>query len=144
MDTRKIAKDFGLRVIHLNKNNLKKVIEKYGLQKWEVNENAFLIEEEVIILGFYKDKHHKNAAFFHEIGHTLIKDKFLKMINEDIQLVEYQAWIEGLKVAQKYGETIDKATFRYILKAINSYYRSALHAYNKKPKRKNEKTKNKN
>ena len=144
MDTRKIAKDYGLRVIHLNKNNLKKVLEKYDIKKYEIKDNAFLVEEEVIILGFYKDKHHKNAAFFHEIGHTLIKDSFQKMINDDIQLIEYQAWIEGLKVAKKYGETIDRKTFKYILKAINSYYRSALHAYNKKPKRKNEKTKDKN
>jgi len=143
MDTRKIAKDYGLRVIHLNKNNFKKVIEKYDIKKWELNDNAFLIEDEIIILGFYKDKSHKNAAFFHEIGHTLINDKFLKMVNDDIQLIEYQAWIEGLKVAQRYGEKIDKKTFKYILKALNSYYKSALHAYNKQPKNKKEKMKKK-
>jgi len=144
MNTRQIAKDYGLRVIHMNKRNCKKIIEKYDINKYEVKNNAFLIEEEIIILGIYDDQHHKNAAFFHEIGHTLVKDSFSKMINEDIQLIEYQAWIEGLKVAKKYGETIPKKTFKYILKALNSYYRSALHAYHKKPKKRSEKTRNKN
>jgi hypothetical protein len=144
MNTRQIAKDYGLRVIHLNKNNLKRIIDKYDIEKYEIKNNAFLIEEEIIILGIYDDIHHKNAAFFHEIGHTLVKDSFQKMINEDIQLIEYQAWIEGLKVAKKYGQEIPKKTFRYILKSINSYYRSALRAYNKKPRRRSEKIKNKN
>ena len=144
MNTRKIAKDYGLRVIHLNKKNLKSVTETYDLEKWEVDENAFLIEDEVIVLGFYKNKDHKNAAFFHEIGHSLIKPKFLKLINDDIQLIEYQAWIEGLKVAQKYGEKINKQVFGYILKSINSYYRKALCVYNKKPRKQSEKTKHKN
>lgn len=136
MDTRKIAKDYGLRVIHLNKKNLKKVIEKYGIEKYEIKNNAFLVEEEIVILGIYDDQHHKNAAFFHEIGHTLIKDSFQRMINDDIQLIEYQAWIEGLKVAKKYGHEISKKTFKYILQAINSYYKDALREYNKKPRKK--------
>ena len=143
MNTRQIAKDYGLKVIHINENNIKKVLKKYDIKKYEIKNNAFIIEDEIIILGIYDNVHYKNAAFFHEIGHTLIKDSFSKMIYDDIQLIEYQAWIEGLKVARKYGEIIDRKTFKYILKSINSYYRSALYAYNKKPKRKREKTEDK-
>lgn len=136
MDTRKIARDYGLRVIHLNKNNYKRIINEYDIKKRDTVNNAFVFDDEVIILGFYDDINHKNAAFFHEIGHTLINDSFVKMVHYDIQLIEYQAWIEGLKVAKKYGEKIPKKTFKYILKAVNSYYKCALNNY-EKPKPKN-------
>ena len=33
MDTRKIAKDYGLNVVHVNKNNIGRVAEKYDIDK---------------------------------------------------------------------------------------------------------------
>ena len=135
MNTRQIAKDYDLKIIYITKNNLDNYSKKYNIEKEDLQNNAYVIGDEEIILGIYEDKDLRIAAFFHEIGHTLISDKFLEMINHDLMLVEYQAWIEGLKVAKKYGHKFSNKTFKYILKSVNSYYKDALCVYNKKTKK---------
>lgn len=135
MNTKQIAKDYGLHVTHTTSKNIKQVMEKFDLKKWDLKNNAFIISEEDIVLGIYDDPHLKQAAFFHEIGHTLVTESYEKLVNNDQMLIEFQAWIEGLKIAKKYKHDISPKTFKYILKSINSYYRSSLCAYNKKPKK---------
>jgi len=142
MNMRQIAKDYNLRVTHTTKKNIDQVVKKFELKKWDLKNNAFIISDEDIVLGIYDSTAHKEAAFFHEIGHTMISEQFEKLVNNDQMLIEFQAWIEGLKIAKKYKQDISPKTFKYILKSINSYYRSSLCAYNKR-KTKNAKTKTK-
>jgi len=148
MNTKKIAKEYGLRVIHVNKKNLKKVSEKYDIDKEDLKNNAYIIENEDIILGIFDDNDLKTAAFFHEIGHTLVRESFENLVQDDEMLVEYQAWIEGLRIAKKYKIEFSNKMLKYILKSVNTYYKTALNSYNKKiRKEKNEKAngpKNKN
>jgi len=132
MNTRQIAKDYDLKIIYITENNLDNYSKKYDIEKEDLQNNAYVIGDEEIILGIYEDKDLRIASFFHEIGHTLISDKFLEMIDHDLMLVEYQAWIEGLKIAKKYGYKFSNKMFNYILKSVNSYYKDALDVYNKK------------
>jgi hypothetical protein len=132
MRTTQIAKDYNLKVVNVTQKNIKRVSKKYEIEKTNLRNNAYAIENEDIVLGIYDDKDLKFAAFFHEVGHTLIPESFEKLVNNDEMLIEYQAWIEGLKVAKKYGYLFSNKTFKYILKSINSYYKDALNVYNKR------------
>lgn len=125
-----IAKDFDIKLISITENNIARYAKKYNIEKNTLKNNAYVIGDDEIILGIYEEKELRTAAFFHEIGHTLITENFEKMINYDTMLIEFQAWIEGLKVAKKYNYEFSNKTFKYILKSVNSYYRNALNVYN--------------
>jgi hypothetical protein len=131
MRTKQIANDYNIKVINITKRNIDKYANAYDIEKGDLKNNAYVIGDDEIILGLYDDDDLKFAAFFHEIGHTLVTESFSEMINYDMMLIEYQAWIEGLKVAKKYGYRFKNKTFKYILKSINSYYKDALGVYNK-------------
>ncbi len=136
MKPKEIGKDFGLKVISVTKRNVQKIVEKYEIENIEdLKNNAYVIGDEDIILGLYDDEEVKMAAFFHEVGHTIIKPNFEKLVNNDEMLIEFQAWIEGLKVAKKYGYKFSDKTFEYILRSLNSYYKDAVSVYNKKTKK---------
>lgn len=130
MKAKQIANDFNIKLINITPNNIERYSKKYDINKSELYENAYLIGDDEIILGIFKDKEIKFATLFHEIGHSIVTEKFSKMINYDIMLIEYQAWIEGLKVAKRYGYVFPNKIFKYILKSINSYYKDALNVYN--------------
>jgi hypothetical protein len=52
------------------------------------------------------------------------------MVSYDQMFIEFEAWIEGLKIARKYGYHFSNSVFKYILKSVNSYYKDALGTYN--------------
>jgi len=132
MNIRQIAKYYNLKVIFITNNNINKYSKKYKIEINDLKNNAeYLEEDEKIILGLYDDKEIRLAALFHEIGHTLVTEAYEKMVNYDVMLIEYQAWIEGLKVANKYKYVFSNKTFKYILTSIHSYYEGALNIYNK-------------
>lgn len=133
MRTKDIAKDYNLRVTHVTIKNIDKVAKKFDIIKSDFKNNAFVIGDEYIILGIYDMPELKQASFFHEIGHTLVTESFEKMVHNDEMLIEFQAWVEGLKIAKKYKQEFSNKTFHYILKSLNSYYKPALNAH--KPKR---------
>jgi HD superfamily phosphohydrolase len=136
MKPKEIGKDFGLKVISVTKRNVQKIVEKYEIENIEdLKNNAYVIGDEDIILGLYDDEEVKMAAFFHEVGHTIIKPNFEKLVNNDEMLIEFQAWIEGLKVAKKYGYKFSDKTFEYILRSLKIYYKDAVSVYNKKTKK---------
>lgn len=135
MNTKLIAKDYNLRVTHVTTKNIDKIANKFDIDKEDLINNAFVISDEDIILGIYEDRELKEASFFHEIGHTLITEAYEKMVHEDELLIEFQAWIEGLKVAKRYKQQFSNKTFQYILESLNSYYKPALKAYNTRKKK---------
>jgi len=130
-----IAKDYGLKANGLTKKNFKKFAGKYeDINRADAKNNAYLFDDQ-IILGFYDDPMHRTVAFFHELGHSLVSENFERLVNHDDIFVEYEAWIQGLKVAKKYGYTFPDRVFKYILKSTNSYYKDSLRAHNKRRKR---------
>ena len=136
MKPTQIGKDYGLKVIIVTKKNVQKIVEKYEIECVDdLKNNAYVIGDEDIILGLYDDQEVKMAAFFHEVGHTIVKPTFEKLVNNDEMLIEFQAWIEGLKVAKKYGYKFSDKAFEYILMSLNSYYKDAINVYNKKIKK---------
>jgi hypothetical protein len=136
MNTKLIARDYNLRVTHVTLKNIDRVVKKFEIEeKDDLINNAFIIANEDIILGMYTDHELKEAAFFHEIGHTLISERFENMVHNDEMLIEFQAWIEGLKVARKYKHHFSNKTFQYILESLNSYYKPALKVYSTRKKK---------
>jgi hypothetical protein len=129
MKIKQIAKDYDLKLIIITQRNINKVTKKYNIHKEDLKNNAYVIENEDIILGEYDHKELKEAAFFHEIGHTLITEAFEKLVHNDEMLIEFQAWIEGLKVAKKYNYKFSNKAFEYILTSIHTYYKDALKEY---------------
>ena len=127
-----IAKHYGLKVTHINKNNVKRVTEKFDIDKSTIKNNCFIFENEHIIIGLYDDYELKMATFFHEIGHTLISENFEKLVNYDNLLIEYEAWIKGLKEAKKHNIYFTGKTFKYILKSLDTYYEDAVRSYTKR------------
>lgn len=130
-----IAKDYGLKVTGLTKKNFKKISEQYDdINRADAKNNAYIIGDH-IILGFYDDLELKKAAFFHELGHSLVSEYFERLVNHDDIFIEYEAWVQGLKVAKKYNYTFPDKVFKYILKSTNSYYKDSLRAHNKRRKK---------
>ena len=84
------------------------------------------------VIGLYDDYELKVATFFHEIGHTLISENFEKLVNYDNLLIEYEAWIRGLKEAKKHDIHFTGKTFKYILKSLDTYYEEAVRSYTKR------------
>jgi hypothetical protein len=136
MSLKRIAKDYGLELICLTKKNYKKILKQYNdINTSDIKNNAFFLEDDdLIILGIYNNPLYKKAAFFHEIGHYLIDKKFEKLVNNDMLLIEYEAWIQGLNVAKKYGVTFSDKAFKYILKSLHSYYKDSINVYIKNKK----------
>ena len=141
MRTKEIAGDYNLKLINITEGNIDEYAKKFDIEKETLMNNAYIIGDQDIILGIYDDKEVRLAALFHEIGHTLVSENYEKLVNYDAMLIEYQAWIEGLKEAKKYGYTFSSKTFHYILKSLNSFYKDALSAYNIKNEKVNNKIK---
>jgi len=100
MKIKQIAEDYDIKLINVTKKNIDKYSKLYEIKKEDLINNAEIIGNEELILGIFDDKEVRIAAFFHEIGHTLISDKFEKLVNCDCLLIEYKAWILGLKAAK--------------------------------------------
>jgi hypothetical protein len=130
MIIKQIAKDYDLTVISITKSNIDKYAKKYDVEKNNLINNSYIIGDD-ILLGLYTNKELKIISFFHEIGHSVITDAFEKMVHYDEMLIEFQAWIEGLKIARKYKYKFSDKSFEYILKCVHSYYRGALNVYKK-------------
>lgn len=126
---KEIADIFGIKLIIITKNNLNKYIKKFNITEEDLTNNAYIIGDEELILGIYDSPDVKVASFFHEIGHTLIKERFEKLVKYDTMLIEFQAWIEGLRLAKKYGYQFSNKTYKYILDSLNSYYDDAVKVY---------------
>lgn len=129
MKAKQVANDFNLNLVNITPRNIDKYAKLYEIEKEDLINNAQIIGDEDIILGLYDDKEIKLAALFHEVGHTLVTESFEKLVNNDQFLIEYQAWIEGLKLAKRYGYKFSGKTFKYILTSLNSYYDDALNIY---------------
>lgn len=134
MKINEIAKIHDVKLVKITKNNIAKYSKLYDIPRPELRENSYVIDGEVIILGIYKEIELRTTSFFHELGHTLLTKQFAKLINHDIMLEEYQAWIEGLKIAKKYGYEFSNASYLFILQALQSYHKTAIKAYRKKRK----------
>jgi len=143
MKLSKIAKDYGLKLTFLTEKNFKKISKQYDdITKADAKNNSYYyVEDDHIIIGFYDDKHYKKAAFFHELGHSLINDSFEKLVNYNEILIEYEAWILGLKVARKYNIKLPNKIFKYMLKSIHSYYKDSLREVEKTNKKNSNKNK---
>lgn len=132
MKINEIAKIHDVKIVKITKNNIAKYSKLYEIPRPELRENSYVIDGEIIVLGIYKDPELRLTSFFHELGHTLITKHFAKLINHDMMLEEYQAWIEGLRIAKKYGYEFSDNGYLFILQALQTYYKSAIKVYKSK------------
>lgn len=122
MKIKQIAEDYEIKLINVTVNNIKRICKEYGIKETELINNAMILYNDTILLGIYDNKNLRLGAFFHELGHTQINKGFLELIDNIFILIEYQAWIEGLKIAKKYGYKFNTEIYDYILNSIHSYY----------------------
>jgi hypothetical protein len=134
MNIRKVAKDYDIKLLFISDNNIDKYSIEYNIDKQCLYNNAYLLGDSIILLGIFKENEVRNAVFFHELGHTVINKAFEKLVHNDVMFIEYQAWIEGLKIAKKYNYIFSKQTFKHILKLLNTYYKTALSEYDNENK----------
>lgn len=76
-----IALEFGLKIIMIDDKN-----------------QSFCADRNIYI-GQYDNEEFKLISFFHEIGHTLISQSFIKLCNFNTLLIEIECWNIGIKKA---------------------------------------------
>ena len=130
MNIRDVARDYGLKLVFVTENNIDGLAKKYDVERDVLLKNAVVLDDADILLGIFDDQEIRRAVFFHEIGHTLVTQYYQRLVHDDTMFIEYQAWIEAFKIAKKYHYVFTKKVFKYVLRAIQSYYKDALHAYN--------------
>jgi hypothetical protein len=122
MNLKSIAKDFDLKLIYISSKNINKYSKIYGIEPETLKNNSYIIGDTEIILGFYEDEDSRNAAFFHEIGHSKVSESYEKLVNYNDILIEYQAWIEGIKIAKKYKYKFSERATNYMIDSLKTYH----------------------
>lgn len=103
------------------KHGIKKFIkvepgDRYCLANGQENyENrSYIIGDDELELGIYKNQELMVASFFHELGHiTDTKD--------GIYNSETKAWLIGFKLAKQYGFEMSPETYLWALEQLSSY-----------------------
>jgi hypothetical protein len=92
----KVAKRFDFKVIDVEKDP--SYIEKSGRNKKDYTDHSICCGDE-IVLGIYKNKELRLISFFHELGHTIVKQSFAQDVHYNKMVVENQCWQEGIRYA---------------------------------------------
>ena len=111
---KEIAKEYGLKC-HIVKPN-DKWCKANGIDQYTNNSCCSPNE---IWVGIFENKEWEIASFFHEIGHIMIRFTPPSPTKWNLEL---DAWLYGLREAQKYGYFISPETFdEFIVPCLNSY-----------------------
>lgn len=124
-----IAKEHDIKVTRITEKNIKIYVKEHGIDAKNLINNSYIVGDDEIILGLYDDKEIRTAAFFHEMGHTLVSKRFSKLVDYDRVLEEYQAWIEGIKLAKNYGFKFSHKCYVYMLESLETYHRDTINMY---------------
>ena len=91
-------------------NTITALIAKYNLTPIYNNEhsdepliNDMAIAGDDIFIGEYTNKEFELISLFHEIGHKLISQEFIKEWNYNTLVIEIECWKLGLEEARKNG-----------------------------------------
>jgi len=99
---------------------LRTLSQKYNITLENINEdNRCYVAGSTIFIGKYKDSELLLISFFHEIGHRLIKNQFIKKWEYNTLLIEIECWRLGIDEARKNG-------ILFTDNAINWGYKTAL------------------
>jgi len=87
------------------KEEIKKLADKLGYslsENIDSDNNCFIAGNEIFI-GKYENDEYLLISFFHEHGHKLVSQSFIKSCNYNTLLIEIEAWNMGIKAAMKLG-----------------------------------------
>jgi hypothetical protein len=93
-------------------NNL---AERWGHRPQWFNNQAYICGRKELVLGFFKDKHRKHVAFFHEIGHLALSQSRCICSRTSRYQLELMATMEGLRIARQYGLTFPDAAIHWAI-----------------------------
>jgi hypothetical protein len=75
---------------------LKKADKKYC----DIKNNCYIAGKEIFV-GKYDNQEFLLISFFHEIGHRIITQKFIKKWNYNTLIIELECWRLGIEEARK-------------------------------------------
>lgn len=113
----KIAERFGIKLIDVTKNT--KYIEANGIESYK--NASFIIGKDEIQLGIYNDPELRFLSFFHEVGHTLVGDKFKKDVIYSEYKIEERAWEKGYELAALYNITFSDKARQWATEQLNKH-----------------------
>lgn len=116
---KKIAKKLNVKVIDVEK--IPNYYKTVNMPSCTFINKSYLYGNNEIVIGKYKNKEMKLASFFHEVGHTLVENSYMKAIDYSKYLIESAAWYLGIQMASEYGISFSKPTTEWIVKNIETY-----------------------
>jgi hypothetical protein len=114
MDYKKIAKEYGINLILIEKGD--GWCKANGEDTYV--DRSFAIVPETIYLGIYKNKELERLSFFHELAHCIGK---FKGNFKDVYGIEKAVWSYTFTIAEERGYTFSKASKVWANKQLETY-----------------------
>src|SRR4051812_31153989 len=95
MKLKEIAEKLNLDLVFLNKDNCSyDDFTEYC---------AITVKGRTVYVGLFADKEYELIAFFHEVGHSIITQDFMKKWDYNTLVIEIECWNLGLEKARELG-----------------------------------------
>ena len=107
-------------IIELGKKLGYKVRKEENCDPEDVINNCFVAGNEIFI-GKYENEEYLLISFFHEHGHRLVSQDFIKKVDYNTLIIEIEAWNLGIKSAMELGYIFsdDAIAWAYREKALS-------------------------
>jgi len=83
--------------------------------------NRSAVAGDTIWAGVYADENLKMASIFHEIGHKIVTQEFIRHVNYDSVAIEREIWRIGFKLAKECNIHFSGYVYRWAVKNIRTY-----------------------
>lgn len=74
-----------------------------------------------IWVGIYTDENLKTASIFHEVGHKIITQEFIKLVNYNSRVIEREIWKIGFELAKTYNICFPIYVYKWAVKSFKTY-----------------------
>ena len=72
-------------------------------------------------VGIYTDENLKIASIFHEFGHKIITQEFIKSVNYNSRAIEREVWKIGFELAKTYDIYFPIYVYKWAVKNFKTY-----------------------
>lgn len=94
-----IAQEIDIKIVHLTPS----IIDELKMNINDCYDNSFICGDDEIYIGIYENPELELISFFHEIGHTLIDQDFMKKWEYNTLVIELECWSRGIEFARSHG-----------------------------------------
>lgn len=82
---------------------------------------SWIIGNDIIILGRYRNDENMLISFFHEIGHRLISKEYINRWEYNTLIIELECWNIGIEEARNRGILFSDSAIKFGFKKALSY-----------------------